>query len=260
MTSATFLQRDFLRTCVSPKSRRRRGIDLFYYLQSKLKLVDINFAGNKKYSNRKLSKKLTSKLGEPVDERKLFMDSLEIKKMYQKSGYPQTEVKYVQHPDERGGRATVTFEITESPKIKIEDVYFEGAYAFPQRKLRKQIKTRRNWMFSWLTGSGVLKDDQMADDKEKLAEFYRNAGYIDFELKDVQYLYETPRKVVVNFVISEGRRYRVGAIDFKGVDPFQHELHPEQAEDASGNDLHAKAPAKGCRGHRRSLWGEGAYR
>src|SRR3954451_443183 len=193
------------------------GIDLYYYLQSKLKLVEINFSGNKKYSNKKLSKKLTSRIGEPVDERKLFMDSLEIKKMYQKSGYPQTVVKYVQHPDERGGRATVTFEITESPKIRVDDVFFEGAYAFSQGKLRKQLKTRRHWMFSWLTGSGVLKDDQLADDKDKLLEFYRDAGYIDFELKDVRYLYETPRKVVVNFVISEGRRYRVGAIDFKGV-------------------------------------------
>ena len=30
-------------------------------------------------------------------------------------------------------------------------------------------------MFSWITGSGVFKDEQFEDDKEKLAEFYRNA-------------------------------------------------------------------------------------
>ena len=196
------------------------GVDLHYYLRSKLKLTEINFVGNKKYSNRKLLKKLTSKIGDPLDERKLFMDSLEIKKLYQKSGYPQTEVKAVPHPDERGGRATVTFEIAESPKIKISDVYFEGAYAFPQRKLRKVVKTRRHWMFSWLTGTGVLKDEQLEDDRDRLAEFYRDAGYIDFELKDVRYLHETPRKVVVDFVMSEGQRYRVGAIDFKGVSVF----------------------------------------
>src|SRR3954467_2263389 len=78
-----------------------QGIDLTYYVQSKLKLVEINFVGNKKYSTHKLSKKLTSKIGDPIDERKLFMDTLEIKKMYQKSGYPQTEVKYIPHLDER---------------------------------------------------------------------------------------------------------------------------------------------------------------
>ena len=194
------------------------GVDVTFFVRGKPKLTAINFVGNKKFSTRKLSKKLTSKVGEPLDERKLFMDAQEIKRMYQKSGYPQTQVRY-QTPqvDERVGRATVTFEISESPKIKIGDVYFEGAYAFSQRKLRKQIKTRRHWMFSWLTGTGVLKDEQLDEDKDRLAEFYRDAGYIDFELKEVRYLYENPRKVVVDFVISEGGKYRVGAIDFKGV-------------------------------------------
>ena len=196
------------------------GVDVYYYLKPKPKLTDISFVGNKKYSARKLTKKLTAKLGEPLDERKLFLDAQEIKSMYQKSGYPQTQVRYVMHPNEETGQATVVFEITESPKIKVTDVYFEGAYNFTQKKLRKQIKTRRHWMFSWLTGSGVLKDDQLDEDRDKLAEFYRDAGFIDFELKDVKYLYATPRKVVVDFIISEGARYRVGAIDFKGVTLF----------------------------------------
>jgi len=196
------------------------GIDLTYYLKSKLKLTEINFVGNHKYSNKKLTKVLTSKIGDPMDERKLFTDAQAIKTKYQKAGYPQTLVRAVPHPDYDGGRATVTFEITESPKIRIDDVYFEGAYAFPQRKLRKVVKTRRHWMFSWLTGSGVLKDDQLEEDKERLTEFYRDAGYIDFELKDVRYLYETPNKIIVDFVVFEGRRYRVGAVDIKGVTLF----------------------------------------
>ena len=33
-----------------------QGVDLYYYVRSKLKLTEVNFAGNKKYSNRKLSK------------------------------------------------------------------------------------------------------------------------------------------------------------------------------------------------------------
>src|SRR5258705_8084218 len=86
------------------------GMDVTFFVRGKPKLTAINFVGNKKFSTRKLSKKLTSKVGEPLDERKLFMDSQEIKRMYQKSGYPQTQVRY-QTPqvDERVGRATVTF-------------------------------------------------------------------------------------------------------------------------------------------------------
>ena len=200
--------------------RTPEGIALTYILQAKPRLTEIRFSGNKKFRVSKLRKRVSSKVGEPMDERKLFADTQEIKKAYQKSGYSQTDVKYVPSIDDRAGRATVTFEIAETPKVKISDVEFIGAKAFSQRKLRKTIKTRRRWMFSWLTGSGVLKDEQLQEDKEKLAEFYRNAGYIDFELRDVRYVYDKPNRLRIQFIIHEGTQYRVGAVDLKGVTLF----------------------------------------
>ena len=202
------------------EDRDPSGVALTYVLQGKPKLTDIRFSGNKKMSKRRLSKKLTSKVGDPLDERKLFADAQEMKKIYQKAGYTQTEVRYVPQVDERSGRGTVTFEITETPKVRIEDVKFDDAQAFSQRKLRKVVKTRRHWWLSWLTGSGVLKDEQFEEDKERLAEFYRGEGYIDFDLRDVRYEYETPRKMVMHWVLHEGSQYRVGAVDFKGVTLF----------------------------------------
>ena len=202
------------------EQRSPEGMTLIYLLEGKLKVTDIIFVGNKKFRASKLQKKISSKIGEPMDARKIYADAEEIKKMYQKSGYPQTKVEPKTNPDERTGRATVTFEITESPKVRIVDVYFEGAHAFSQRKLRHVIKTHRHWMFSWLTGGGVLKQDQLDDDRDKLTDFYHEAGYIDFEMKEPRYIYQTARKLVLHFVISEGTRYRVGAIDFKGVTLF----------------------------------------
>jgi outer membrane protein insertion porin family len=209
----------FLNVRVS-EQRTVDGVELLYVLQPRPKLADINFVGNKKYSKAKLSKKVTSKIGEPFDERKIFMDKQEILKMYQKAGYPQTKVEYTPNVDPATGRASITFDITETPKVRIQDVYFEGAHAFSQKKLRKVLKTRRHWLFSWLTGTGVLKDDQLEEDKERLSEFYRNEGYIDFEMKDLRFVYETPRKLVLHFVISEGQQYRVGAVEFKGPKLF----------------------------------------
>src|SRR3989442_670904 len=137
------------------------GIVLTYVVQGKPLLTDIKFVGNKKFSATKLLNKIragakpsptavvvgvkpeipkgASKVGEPLDERKLFEDAQEIQKMYQKAGYQKTQVKYVLNIDENAGRGTVTFEITESPKVKILRVEFEGARAFKQKKLRKVI-------------------------------------------------------------------------------------------------------------------------
>ena len=192
------------------------GVVLTYSLQGKPRLTEIKFQGNTKFSTSKLRAKLTSKVGEPLDERKLFTDSQEIQKLYQKKGYPRTEVKYVLTIDENAGRGTATFEIAETPKVKILEVDFVGAKAFPQKKLRKVIKTRAHWMFSWITGSGFLKDEQLQEDKEKLADFYREKGYIDFELREVQYVNPTPKTMIIRFVIYEGTRYKVGAVKFTG--------------------------------------------
>jgi len=192
------------------------GVVLTYVLQGKPRLTEINFHGNKRFSDSKLRKKLSSKTGEPLDERKLFTDAQEIQKMYQKSGYPRTEVKPVSSVIEESGRATATFEITESPKVKIVRVEFVGAKAFSQRKLRKVVKTRKHWMFSWITGSGFLKDEQFEDDQEKLREFFRDDGYIDFEIKEVQILNPTPRTMIIRFIVYEGSKYKVGSFKFTG--------------------------------------------
>ena len=196
------------------------GVKLVYVLQGQPVLGDIRFQGNKKYSNANLLKKVKSRVGQPLDEYKLFTDAQEIKKKYEKAGYRQTKVEPKESINAELGRATVTFEITESPKVRIVDVQFVGAEAFSQKKLRKRIKTRRYWMFSWLTGSGKFKEEQFQEDQEKLRDFYWNEGFIDFDLKEVKFDSTSPTRMTIRFIVYEGRRYKVGSVEFKGNSKF----------------------------------------
>lgn len=199
----------------------KRGIHLIYVLQGKPVISEIRFEGNKKFKRKKLLSKISSKPGEPLDEMKLFRDAQEIEKLYQRSGYQKTKVKYLPpNIEENAGRGSVTFEIQEAPKVRIHDVQFEGAHSFKQRKLRKVLQTRRWWMFSWLTGKGVLKDEVFQEDKERLADFYRNEGFIDFEIKDIKFDNYTPKKMNITFFVEEGQKYRVGSVAFKGNTNF----------------------------------------
>jgi outer membrane protein insertion porin family len=68
------------------------GIVLTYIVQGNPRLTEIRFQGNKKLSESKLRKTTTSKVGEPFNERKLFTDAQELQKLYQKKGYPRTEL------------------------------------------------------------------------------------------------------------------------------------------------------------------------
>ena len=65
-----------------------------------------------------------------------------MKKLYEKYGLSDTQVKYVLNIEEVTGHGTVTFHIEESPKVKIKDVEFPGAAAFPQKELRSEVSPR----------------------------------------------------------------------------------------------------------------------
>ena len=202
------------------------GVRLTYLVQVRPRLTDIKIEGNKKLSASKIRKKITVKTGQPLDEQKLFTDSQEIRKLYEKYGYAGAQVKYVLNIDENAGRGTVSFEITEAPKIKIKQIDVVGAAAFSQKELRKQLKTKRHWMFSWLTGSGVFKEDEFQDDRDLLAEFYHSHGYLDFEIKDAKLDHPVTNKMVIRFYIYEGRQYKVGSVTFTGDKLFNaEEIH-----------------------------------
>jgi outer membrane protein insertion porin family len=199
------------------------GVDVTFIVQGKPILTDIKVAGNDKMSLKKIKKKITSKVGQPLDERKLSDDAQAIKELYEKAGYQKTTV-VVEPPvvDEAAGRGTATILIHEMPKIKIKDIIFVNASTnFTQRELRKVLKnTHRRWMFSWLTGSGVLKADGFEDDKDALVEYFQNKGYIDFAIKDIQFDYINPKWMVIRIFVSEGQPYKVGTVDIKGNQLF----------------------------------------
>ena len=196
------------------------GVVLTYIVQARPRITEIKVEGNNALTDNKVKKKITIKVGEPLDEQKLFTDVQEIKKLYEKYGLADTKVKYVLNIDQATGHGTVIFQIEEAPKVKITEVDFLGAHAFPQKKLRHEIKTRRRWMFSWITGSGYFKQDDFDSDPDALADFYRNHGYLDFQINDVKIEHPTPKTMVVKYYVFEGKQYKVGSVKMTGSKIF----------------------------------------
>jgi outer membrane protein insertion porin family len=196
------------------------GVIITYIVQARPRITEVKVEGNDKLSYSKLKKKITIKVGDPLDEQKAFTDVQEMKKLYEKNGYSDTKVKYVLNIDEASGHGTVTYQIQESVKVKIILVTFLGAENFTQKELRKEIKTRRHWMWSWLTGSGFFQQDEFDGDTERLTDFYHSHGYLDFEVKDVKLDHPTTNSMIVKYYLFEGRQYRVGAVKFSGQKVF----------------------------------------
>lgn len=79
-----------------------------------------------------------------------------------------------------GGVARLVFDIKEGGKAKIYTVAFKGNKVFTSAQLRSVMKkTRRHWMFSWLTTHDLLVDKNMEEDLENLKKAYWKLGYKD---------------------------------------------------------------------------------
>ncbi len=203
-----------------------RTFNLVIEVTPKFRVLGVKFEGNRRVKSSRLEREIKTRANQALDERQIKEDSEKLREYYQKSGYNQVSITYTIDRDRVGGFGTVTFRVREGERVKIAEVRFTGNGHVKARKLRKEMETKKWWMFSWLTGSGRFKDDQFEDDLDKLRDYYRELGYLDVEIppERVEFNYPKPDRLVLVIPIEEGRQYRVGDIAFSGNRLFDSRL------------------------------------
>ena len=193
-------------------------VDLVVEVTSKYRVSKVDFEGNVKVRDKRLAKEAKTKENLPLDERQVKEDAEKVREYYQKSGYNQATVEYRIERDRATGLGRVIFDVKEGEKVRIRRVEFEGNHNVSDRRLRKTIETKKwNW-FSWLTDTGRFRDERFETDFDKLRDYYREQGFLDVEIDPakVRFDYPKPNRLVLTFVIEEGRRYKVGDISITG--------------------------------------------
>lgn len=194
-------------------------VNLVFEITPKFRVLSIRYDGNERVRNRRLEKEVKTKPNLALDERQVKEDAEKIREYYQKRGFNQVSVYYEIERDRASGFGTVVFKIEEGPKVRIAGIKFEGNENVKSRRLRKEMETKRWWMFSWLTGSGRFKDDDFEDDLDKVRDYYREQGYLDVQVRPelITFDYPTPNRLVITIKVQEGRRYSVGDIEITGA-------------------------------------------
>ena len=70
-------------------------------------------------------------------------------------------------------------------------------------------------MFSWITQSGVLKEELLERDSSALSAYYSNRGFIDAKVSAPEVKIEDDG-IVVTFKVQEGDRFRVASVHVEG--------------------------------------------
>ncbi|MBI4476149.1 MAG: BamA/TamA family outer membrane protein [Acidobacteria bacterium] len=159
----------------------------------------------------------------------------------------------------------LTFQISDGPKVKIEDIEFVGNRAISDRALARQMKeNKERWFLSFITGRGTYQEAKFEEDADKIIEHYRNKGYVTARVgqPELKYLYDSAdaqtRWVQLRVPIEEGNRYRIGDIKFDGNTIVKTEALTEVFKLQQGDWYNEKKIRKGFE-KARELYGSVGY-
>jgi outer membrane protein insertion porin family len=190
------------------------GKKIIIHVKEKPTLKSIIIKGNRIYEDSQITKQINMKKGSIINIFKMQKAVVSIKELYTKKNYHNMEVSY-EIKNVKNNQANIEIKIKEGEKAQITNIEFIGNNVYPDKKLKKIIKTKEKGFFSWLTQSGDLKDAHLKQDISKLTAFYKTSGYIYAKIADPEIIY-LKNKISIKIAIEEGERFKVGKIDITG--------------------------------------------
>jgi outer membrane protein insertion porin family len=193
------------------------GVKVIVVVQTRVTLTEVTIQGNQIVNTKRLRRELNLKTGSPLDEQALETARQKLVDLYQKRGYPDTDVQYKVDVNEDRGTARVIFAVSEGQKSLIKTIRFVGNTALTSKRLRKEMKTKENNLLGFVTGAGRLNNQQLDGDVQKIKELYQDNGYADAQISDVRIDRMNKNNVIITIYINEGPRYHVGTLTVEGL-------------------------------------------
>ncbi len=109
----------------------------------------------------------------------------------------------------------VTFEIDRGPKVRVGVINIEGNEAFTDKRLRRTFK-KTHQKSPWFWQNRKLLDEEYANDKELLLDFYNANGYRNATILSDSVYYIDDATLGIDLKVSEGNKYYIRNINWVG--------------------------------------------
>jgi len=200
-----------------------KGKIVTFVVIERMPVKAIFISGNKKIKTADIKDKLKIKTGSVLNIEKIKESMDEIKKHYASQGYYATKISY-ELDYETGYEATLKFIIEEPQKAFVKKITFIGNKAFKGSQLESYMRTKEKGIFSWFTGSGILDDDALEEDRRNIEAFYSDNGYVRTKVGiPVIKISDDKKSIHITLPIEEGNIYKIGSVDFNGDLLFSRE-------------------------------------
>lgn len=192
------------------------GDVLVFTVVEKPRIDNIIVEGSDAVDSEDVIAAMSTKPGSVLNEEMIADDLQKITELYHKEGYYLAKANYRlrDRPTARGG-AVLVIDVEEGNKLYIKDVIIEGLEQLDKGDMDKYLALKPRNILSWLTGSGVLKDEYLERDTNAISAYGLNEGFIDIQVGAPKVDYE-PDGIVITFTVHEGPRYKIRDIKFGG--------------------------------------------
>lgn len=200
-----------------------RGGRLLIIVQEYPTINVINIEGNRRLKDDALLPLVVSAPRRVYDPAQAEADAATLTEAYRQNGRlaATVEPKIIRRSE---NRVDLVFEVTEGRVVETERISFVGNRSFTDRRLRRVLDSKQAGLLRAVIKSDTFVADRLEFDKQILTDFYRNRGYVDFQILDVTSEFTRQRNgYFVTFNIREGQKFTFGEIttasDLTNVDP-----------------------------------------
>ncbi len=194
-------------------------IDLEIEIEELPTLTDVKVNGLKKGKIETIIKDTELTAGKKLSESFLTNTKNYIENKYKKDGFLNTKVTLNTILDTVGKNTyKMVVNVDRGPRVKIDNINFEGNEIFKSSKLRSKLKNTKHKTSKrfWKKSKFVEKDFQ--EDLVGLVNFYKEEGYRDARVISHTLIKDEndPNSITLNLEVEEGKKYYFGDIDFIG--------------------------------------------
>ncbi len=215
------------------------SVNLTIKVQEYPRLEKIELEGNKKIKKKNLEKELNFYKGQVIGTQDIKKAQKKVQKLYEGKGFLLAEIEAVVRDSDTPGKVILRLKIKEGNKVQIEGIRFHNNKAFPDKKLRKQLKDTEENGFLFF-GGGDFDQEKYQDDLKNLLSFYHKEGFRDAEVvKDSSYYGPEKKDMFIEIWVLEGTRYYFGDISWEGNELYK-KFQLESVLDFEKGDVYNK--------------------
>ncbi|MBU1676299.1 outer membrane protein assembly factor BamA [bacterium] len=193
------------------------GVRLIFNLREFPRIKQVAFKGNDKVKDDDLREAFGPKVGQFANPAVLIRELAPLRELYQEKGYYNMSAHLDSSVVDASNLQDLVVTIVEGRKVKARTIAFAGNTVFSDDELRGKMKQSTGGFLK----SSTFKKQQFEEDKQRISAHYRDHGYLDAAVTDVDLEFvENHERLDLLIRIDEGPQYTVGRINWEGNTVF----------------------------------------